>query len=89
MAILDLSSFAGGLKTIYTEREIRNLVYKSNPFTAMVPKFEEFYGDSRKIPLIYGNPQNIGANFAVANSIGSTSRINAFLLTRISNYSLG
>jgi len=89
MSILDNQAFIPALKTLYTDKEIRNLVYKNNPFLAMVPKFEGFTGDARKIPLIYGNPQNRSAQFGTALSIGSTSLLQAFFLTRAPNYSVG
>lgn len=85
---LDEVSFAAGLKTLYPGEAIKDMVYKKNPFFALVPKDETFFGDSSKEPIIFGNPQNRSASFAQANVINSTTLIKAFLLTRVQNYSM-
>lgn len=54
MASLDMTSFASGLKSLYTDEKIENEVYKDNPFTAMVPKKENFNGKNLVIPVIFG-----------------------------------
>ncbi len=88
MAQLDQAAFAAGLKTLYPGEAIKNLVYKRNPFFALVAKDETFYGDSSKEPIITATPQNRSAAFASANVINTTSVIKAFLLTRVQNYSM-
>jgi len=88
MAQLDQTSFAAGLKTLYPAEAIKNLVYKRNPFFALVPKDETFYGASSTEPITFGTPQNRSASFSAANSVNTTSLIKAFLLTRVQNYSM-
>jgi hypothetical protein len=85
---LDLVSFSAALKQHYPDWKIENLVYQSNPFMALVPKYEQFGGDVLKMPLVYGNPQNRSATFSTANGQSSTSALKAFLLTRSSDYSI-
>jgi len=85
---LDLVSFSAALKQHYPDWKIENLVYQSNPFMALVPKYEQFGGEVLKMPLIYGNPQNRSATFSTANAQTSTSALKAFLLTRSSDYSI-
>jgi hypothetical protein len=85
---LDLVSFSAALKQHYPDWKVENLVYASNPFMALVPKYEQFGGEVLKMPLIYGNPQNRSASFATANGQTSTSSLKAFLLTRNSDYSI-
>ena len=85
---LDISSFSSALKQHYPDWKIENLVYQSNPFMALVPKYEQFGGEVLKMPLIYGNPQNRSAAFATANSGTSNSQLKAFLLTRNADYSI-
>jgi hypothetical protein len=85
---LDLVSFSAALKQHYPDWKIENLVYQSNPFMALVPKYESFGGEVLKMPLVYGNPQNRSATFATANGQSSTSALKAFLLTRSSDYSI-
>jgi hypothetical protein len=85
---LNLTNFAPILKTIYTKQKIQNATYKDNPLFAMLPKQEDFYGDSKKIPLIYGNPQGRSATFSTAQgNKGNTASV-AFALTRKKDYQL-
>lgn len=87
---LDMTSFAAGLKTLYTDKKIQNMVYLDNPLLALMPKDEAFYGDSKKCPIIYGNPQARSAQIAKAISKVPTanSKLKAFVITRVSDYSL-
>lgn len=85
---LDLVSFSAALKQHYPDYKIENLTYQSNPFMALLPKYEQFGGEVMKMPLIYGNPQNRSSTFATANAQSSTSALKAFLLTRNSDYAI-
>lgn len=83
---LNLTNFAPVLKTIYTKQKVQNLVYKNNPAFAMLAKSEDFYGDSKKVPLIYGNPQGRSATFATAQGNKGNTASAAFYLTRNHDY---
>lgn len=85
---LDLTSFDAALKQHYTSDAVENMVYKDNPFLALVAKMEDFGGRNLPIPLIYGNPQNRSATFATAIAGTSTSKLDDFLLTRVKDYSI-
>lgn len=85
---LDLTSFDAAMKQHYTADRIMNMVYKDNPFLAMVKKMEEFGGRNLPIPLIYGNPANRSASFSVAVAGTSSSKLSDFLLTRAHDYSI-
>lgn len=85
---LDMTSFASALKVHYTDDRVENMVYKDNPFLAMVSKMETFGGKNLPIPLIYGNPQNRSATFATAQGGATTSKITDFVLTRNHDYSV-
>lgn len=87
---LNLTTFDAALKTIYTDQAVQNMVYKNNPFMAMVPKYEQFLGRNLQIPLIYGNPQGRSHSFARAQARGAvtSSNLKAFFLTRVNDYSL-
>ena len=85
---LNLSTVDEAVKQHYKPLTVKNLVYKNNPFFAMVPKYEQFGGLNMPIPLIYGNPQNVSATFSTAQAETSTSSLGQFLLTRVSNYSV-
>jgi len=85
---LDMTSFDAALKQHYTDDMVENLVYKDNPFLALVAKMEDFGGRNLPIPLIRGNPQNRSATFATAQAGTTTSALSAFLLTRVKDYSI-
>ena len=85
---LDMTSFAAALKQHYTSQKIENMVYKDNPFLAMLSKYESFGGINLKLPIKYGIPQGRSATFSNAFDNKTSSKLEAFLLTRKSNYSL-
>jgi hypothetical protein len=89
MAGLDLTSFAPALKTLYPPDKIEKMIYSDRPMLAMLPKDEQFFGDSSKETLMYGNPQNISATFATAQGLSSSSVYKAFTLTRVKKYGFG
>lgn len=84
---LDLTSFDGALKQHYTADRVENMVYEDNPLMAMIPKMEDFGGRNLPIPTIWGNPQNRSATFATGQAGTSTTGVDAFLLTRVKDYS--
>ena len=85
---LDLTSFASALKSYYVKDFMENAVYRNNPFLALVPKMEDFYGANLPVPIIYGNPSGRSATFATAQSNKNNSLLKAFTLTRAKDYSL-
>ena len=85
---LDLTSFDAALKSYYVKDFMENLAYKNNPFHALVPKMEEFYGKNLPIPVIYANPTGRSATFSTAQSNKNNSGLKGFTLTRAKDYSL-
>lgn len=85
---LNLTTFEAALKTIYPDEAILNLVYANYPILGLMPKDMDFRGENLKQPIIYGLPQNRSNNFTNALNGTSSSSLAAFLLTRITNYSL-
>lgn len=88
MASLDLTSFASALKVHYTPQRVENMVYKDNPLTAMLPKYEQFGGKNLPIPIRIGIPQGRAATFATAQANKTASIYKDFVLTRVSDYAL-
>lgn len=88
--MLDLTSFDAALKEYYTPDAVEDMVYKDNPLLALIPKDENFYGDSRVVPVIYGNPQGRSANFtrAQTRAAATNSYITKFTVTRVKDYSI-
>lgn len=86
--MLDMTTFAAAMKELYKAQTIENMVYKNNPFLAMVAKMESFTGKNYPQPIIYGNPQNRSATFSVAVAGNTNSQLKEFFLTRVSDYSV-
>ena len=83
-----MTTFAAALKQHYTDEKIENMVYKDNPFLAMVAKYEDFGGENLKLPVKYGLPMGRSATFGDAVSNKSASQLKAFLLTRKADYAI-
>lgn len=85
---LDLTAFDAALKQHYTMDRIEDMVYRENPFFALVPKMENFGGRNLPIPIIYGNPQGRSKTFSTAQTGSTTysSKLGAFALTRAKDY---
>lgn len=80
----------GLLKEYYSDQVVQNMVYKNNPFLALVPKDENFGGRNFPIPIISGNPQGRSRDFNRAQIRGasSSSQIKEFLLRRVKDYGI-
>ena len=85
---LNMTTFAAALKQHYTQEKIENMVYKDNPFLAMISKYEDFGGENLKLPIKYGIPQGRSATFSDAQHNKTSTQLKAFLLTRVADYSL-
>lgn len=85
---MDVTAFQAALKQLYKEPTISNLVYKNNPALALIKKGTDFVGDVEKYPVLYSNPQGRSASFSAALTNKSSSALQAFLLTRVSDYAL-
>lgn len=87
---LDLTTFNAALKEYYSQDYVENLVYKKNPFLAMVPKQPKFPGKNLPVPLIYGNPQGVNSQFSTAQTraAATNTRVSQFTLTRVKKYGI-
>jgi hypothetical protein len=93
---VSVASLQYGLKTLWPQSRIKDEVYPDHPFLAMIPKREDFYGDSAYIALQTGDPQGRSASFANAQAISAltgagnagSSRGARFLLTRAKDYQI-
>jgi len=85
---IDMTSADFALKEHYKAMKPTNMVYKNNPFYALVQKYTKFTGDIMPVPQIYANPQNRSATFSNAiNGTGNTKGVK-FNLTRVQDYSI-
>jgi hypothetical protein len=81
------------LKELYKDSNefMKDLVYKKNPWLALVPKDESPSGMAGKympVPLIYGAPQGRSATFANAQGNQTAPALSSFFVYRVSNYEL-
>ena len=81
------------LKELYTDDKefMKDLVYKENPFLALVPKDESpdgFAGKYIPVPIEYGVPQGRSHTFANAQSQQTASSLASFFVYVIQDYQL-
>lgn len=80
------------LKELYTGDDyMKDLVYRKNPFLALVPKDESpsgFAGKYIPVPLIYGSNQGRSATFSTAQTNQTPAQLASFFVYRVSNYSI-
>lgn len=75
------------LKEIYPSGAPKELLYKNAAFLGMVPKdTESAYGEHIKVPLLYADPQGIGAVMSTAQTNVSASAWKAFEMDTIDYY---
>jgi hypothetical protein len=86
---LDLPAMNAALKEYYSDQVVENLVYKKNAALALIDKGEDFLGKNKPIPLIIGVGQGRSAVFATAQANQTSENIQAFALTRKSDYAVG
>jgi hypothetical protein len=87
------SNQIAALKELYTDDKdyLKDLVYKENPFLALVPKNESpdgFAGKYIPVPLEYGNPQGRSHTFANAQNQQTATSLVSFFVYVISDYQL-
>lgn len=84
----DMTSFDAALKDHYKDQKVENLVYKNNPFLALVPKKEDFGGRKWPCPITYGNPQGRSKTFsnALSQSTATEAKHESFDITRVKDY---
>jgi len=87
------SNQIAALKELYTDDKeyMKDLVYKENPFLALVPKNESadgFAGKYIPVPLEYGTPQGRAHTFSNAQSQQTATALVSFFVYVISDYQL-
>ncbi len=87
------SNQIAALKELYTDDKeyMKDLVYKENPFLALVPKNESpdgFAGKYIPVPLEYGTPQGRSHSFANAQSQQTATSLASFFVYTIEDYQL-
>ena len=83
---LSLADYNPILKELYDGQKVKDLVYPTQPFYAMLAKKENFEGKLYPLPLLIENNQSIGANFTAAKAVAGSSDYDSFNLTRNKKY---
>lgn len=90
MAALSFTDIRAILKERYPNGLPLDVFYKTAPFLAMIPKDEELaFGENIKIPVVYGNPQSVGADFSIAQGLAEGTAQKAFKVTTKNYYGFG
>lgn len=81
------------LKELYADDKdyLKDLVYKENPYLALVPKNEGpdgFGGKYLPVPLEYGTPQGASHTFSNAQGNQTASQLVSYFVYRISDYTI-
>lgn len=87
------SNQVAALKELYTDDKeyMKDLVYKENPFLALVPKNESpdgFAGKYIPVPLEYGVPQGRSHTFSNAQNQQTATSLASFFVYVVSDYQL-
>lgn len=88
MGYQNLTTMNAALKELYSGQVVENLVYKNNPFMAMLKKNTDFGGKYKPVPIQIGVSQGRSATFVTAQANQSAAVVNSFLLTRVADYSI-
>ena len=84
----DLTAANAVLKELYFGQTPENLVYRTNPLLAMIPKKTDAGGKYVPAPIIVGASQGRSATFTNAQANQSPVLAKEFLVTRVSDYSI-
>ena len=87
------SNQIAALKELYTDDKeyMKDLVYKENPFLALVPKNESpdgFAGKYIPVPMEFGNPQGRSHSFSNAQNQQTAASLASFFVYVIEDYQL-
>lgn len=84
----NMAAAAAILKTLYPQKEITKAFYKNNPLYAMMPKSSDFFGNNQQLAIRYALTGGRSQNFTNAQANKAGSKLGAFTVTRVHDYSL-
>ena len=84
----ELEKYDAILKDWYSEDQVKMVVYKNNPFLAMLSKEENITGKRFILPVVFGDPQGVADTIAGAQSAASESEQIDFNLLRDRKYGI-
>lgn len=87
-ATQSVSEAAAIFKEIYTHKRVLELMYQDAPLLALTPKYKDFYGDVKTLPIQLTKPQGRSRTFSNAQAQKQAASYKSFLLTRVKDYSL-
>lgn len=84
-----LASYSEALKRIYSNKDVRDEVYKISPLLGLMKKVPDFYGDDYSHTVQTGVQQGIGATIAAALENKSSNNYKRFTVQRKRVYGVG
>lgn len=88
----NVSNQVAALKELYTGDDyMKDLVYRKNPFLALIPKNESpqgFAGKYIPVPAIFSTTQGRSATFSNAQAQQTPAQLVSFFVYRVANYGL-
>jgi len=85
---LDMAAMNAALKEFYDGQVVENMVYKDNPFFAMVKKKTDVGGKYYPVPIITSASQGRSSTFANAQGNQTPVQLKEFLMTTKDDYSI-
>jgi hypothetical protein len=88
--VVDPNVYTSILKEHYTDQYVENMVYKNNPFHALLPKDEKFGGKYHPVPIQFGDNQSRSHDFNVAQNKSKTqyAKYDSFFIDSVENYQI-
>lgn len=83
-----ITNFDPALKQLYRSSNVAKATYKNRPLFGLLKKFEGFGGRNMPVVVQYGNPMGRSTTFATAQSNATEVKLEDFLVTRVSDYSV-
>lgn len=81
-----MTVFDAALKDLYTEQRVRNLVYRSSPLLAILPKNTNWGGRRQPIPVQSGVVKGASTLFGVAQTNANPGNYDAFYVDSVNDY---
>ena len=88
MASFNLTNFDAAMKHMYPYKKVENMVYKTNPLLAIIPKETTFPGRNATFAVEYGMTSGRSADFQTAQNNRSGTRLEDFVVTRVKDYAV-
>lgn len=84
----DLNAAAAVMKELYSGQKVQSMVFRKNPFFALVPKTSDFKGKVFPQPIITAGGAGRSATFLYAQSNQTAAQSYEFMVKRVRDYAI-